>query len=61
MIPADIEEAAQKRRGTPHLVLSIEAFEVENGRDAMDASSLAGDLQAAFGMLLGVDDEMADG
>ena len=60
MVAGDIEQPAEEGGGAPHLVLGVEPFEIEHGGDAMDARALAGDLQAALGMVLGIDHEMAE-
>ncbi len=60
MVAADFEKPAQEGRGAPHLVLGVEPLKIEHCGDAMDACSLAGDLQAALGMVLGIDHQMAE-
>ena len=60
VVAGDLEQPAEEGGGAPHLVLGVEPFEIEHGGDAMDARALAGDLQAALGMLLGIDHQMAE-
>ena len=60
MVAGDLEQPAEEGGGAPHLVLGVEPFEIEHRRDAMDARPLAGGLQAALGMLLGIDHQMAE-
>ena len=60
MVPTDLEQAVEEGRSAPHLVFRVKTFEVEHGRDAMNASPLAGHLQRALGVVLGLDHEMAE-
>lgn len=60
MIAVDVEQAAEERRGTPHLVLGVQPFEIEHGGDAMQPRLLARDLKAALGVILGLDHQMAE-
>ena len=60
VIARDIEKSAEEGGGAPHLVLGVESFEIEHRGDAMDARALAGDLQAPLGMVLGIDQEVAE-
>ncbi len=60
MVASDLEQPAEEGGGAPHLVLGVEPFEIEHRGDAVDARPLAGALQAAFGMLLGIDHQMAE-
>ena len=60
MVALDLEQAAQEGGGAAELVLGVEAFEVEDGGDAVDADALAGGLQLRLGMRLGVDHEVAE-
>ncbi|MEY9392976.1 hypothetical protein ABIF93_011297 [Bradyrhizobium japonicum] len=60
MIAIDVEQAAKERRGTPHLVLGVQPFEIEHGGDAMQPRALARDLKAALGVILGLDHQMAE-
>ena len=60
VVAVDIEQPAEEGGRAPHLVLGVEPFEIEHGGDAMDARALACDLQAALGMVLGIDHEMAE-
>ncbi len=60
MVPVHVEQPAEEGRGAPHLVLGVEPFEIEHGGDAMQPRALAGNLKAAFGVILGLDHEMAE-
>jgi hypothetical protein len=60
VIPADLEQPVQIGGRPPHLILGIQPFEIEHGGDAMDARALASDLQAALGVVLGIDDKMTE-
>ncbi len=60
MVAVDVEEPAEESRRAPHLVLRIETFEIEHGGNAMQPRALARDLEAALGVILGLDHEMAE-
>ena len=58
--PDDLEQPVQEGGGAAHLLLDIEAFEIEHDGDPRCMPrTLAGGLQAALGMLLGIDHQMA--
>ncbi len=60
MVAGNLEKAAKKGGGAPHLILGVQPLKVEHRGDAMDARALAGGLQAALGMLFAIDNEMAE-
>ena len=60
MVAGHLEKPAEEGGGAPHLVLGVEPLEIEHRGDAMDARPLAGDLQAPLGMVLGIDQEVAE-
>ena len=60
VVALHLEQSAEEGGGAPHLVLGVEPLEIEHRGDAMDARALAGDLQAALGVILGLDHEVAE-
>jgi hypothetical protein len=60
VVAGDLEKPAEEGGGAPHLVLGVEPLEIEYRGDAMDARSLAGELQVPLGMVLGIDQEVAE-
>jgi len=59
MVTGDLEKPAEEGGGAPHLVFGVEPLKIKYRGDAMDARSLAGNQQAPFAMVLGIDQEMA--
>ena len=60
VVAGDLEKPAEEGGGAPHLVLGVEPLEIEHRGDAMDARALAGDLQGPLGMVLGIDQQVAE-
>jgi hypothetical protein len=60
VVAGDLEQPVEEGGGAPHLVLGVEPLEIEHRGDAMDARSLTGDLQATLGMVLGIDQKVAE-